>query len=126
MVTTLHAKGLCHLCYQHWRGHPVTPRRPRALARTHPCQNCAEVGALLRRGRCPACYVYWWKWRHERPRWYWDRSAVRPPCRNCGLQPQATRRGWCRTCYFYWHHTGRLRPISLAYRLAERRGESVS
>lgn len=121
-----HARQLCHPCYQLWWRSPNNIARPFTTTRGLACVNCGyRDGATLRRGRCQACYVYLWRHGADRPRWYWDPTAIRPPCSCCGLAPAQTRRGWCKVCYSYWKHAGRLRSPAHALRLAARRGDPL-
>ena len=38
------------------------------------CQTCHLASLRLKRGRCDACYAYWYRYGHERPPHLWGRS----------------------------------------------------
>jgi hypothetical protein len=59
-----------------------------------------------RQGRCPACYMYWYRHRHDRPAWL-DKLGTPRPCRECGVLTRRYRRGLCTTHYMRWYRTHR-------------------
>jgi hypothetical protein len=52
---------------------PPAPTRP-----PRRCQNCQRPVDSLKRGRCAACYAYWYHYGRERPPHLWWRSFTGP------------------------------------------------
>jgi hypothetical protein len=82
---------------------------------TRACHHCGQPCAVgqYTRGRCHACYTYWWRHGRERPLPGRVRER-RPPvrCGNCGelCDSNQRARGRCGTCYQYWYRYQRERP----------------
>jgi hypothetical protein len=85
---------------------------------TRACQHCGQLCGVgqYTRGRCHACYTYWWRHGRERPlpgRVGRRRPLV--PCGNCGVlcDSHQRARGRCSRCYQYWYRYQRERPLWL-------------
>jgi hypothetical protein len=63
--------------------HLSPPGQPASTQAPPHCKTCNMASARLKRGRCDACYAYWYRYGHERPAHLWGRSftgrfTVRP------------------------------------------------
>lgn len=108
----VHARGLCVMCYRRrWRCEELPPSRRDITA----CQRCGvSVGkGQHSRGRCHACYVYWYRTGRERPLallaarrrpqrpgpgWQWDGEGWQPPPAYCRYEHDYPRKPLCGVC----------------------------
>ena len=54
--------------------HLSSPRQAASAQALPRCKTCNIPSMRLKRGRCDACYAYWYRYGHERPANLWGRS----------------------------------------------------
>jgi hypothetical protein len=52
----------------------ASPRRSTSSQAPPHCKTCDLASVRLKRGRCDACYAYWYRCGQERPAHLWGRS----------------------------------------------------
>lgn len=108
MDKRIHARGLCHTCYQYQRKFGK-PRPRKAYDRPKFCRTCKQE-KVHANGECVACYTYRRANGKRRPAYKWQEH-----CRVCGAPRRYRRwcRGRCDACSTYYRKTGVERPSRL-------------